>query len=139
MAGDGRPARRTEVGTMNVLLEYIDAWRRHDVNGVLATLTDGCGIVESYGPVYRGREGVEQWMRAWLGAGGSVDSWEVTWHGGTIDFLVAEWRFGSTWKGNSEAFAGASIAKLNGQKIAYLREYSTTAPLYDWAGSWRNT
>lgn len=124
---------------MNALLEYIDAWRRHDIDGVLGTVTDECEIIESYGPVYRGRERVEQWMRAWFGAGGSVDSWEVTWHGESSDFLVAEWRFGSTWRGDSETLDGASVARLNGQKIAYLREYSTTAPLYEWTGSWRDS
>lgn len=63
---------------MNALLDYIEAWRRHDVHGVLDTLAADCVIIECYGPVYRGRDRVEQWMRAWFGAGGSVDSWEVT-------------------------------------------------------------
>ena len=120
---------------MNALLEYIDAWRRHDVEGVLRTLADDCVITECYGPVYHGRDRVEQWMRAWLTAGGSVDSWEVTWHAGTSDFHVAEWRFGSTWQGDSETFEGASLARLNGEKITYLREYATTAPRYDWTGA----
>src|SRR5262245_54111747 len=92
--------------TMNALLDYIDAWRRHDIDRVLGTLDDDCVSSESYGPVYRGCERVDQWMRAWFGAGGSVESWDVTWHGGTSDFLVAEWRFGSTWKGDSETFDG---------------------------------
>jgi ketosteroid isomerase-like protein len=123
---------------VNALLEYIDGWRRHDIDAVLRTLADDCVITECYGPVYRGREVVDQWMRAWFGGGGSVDSWEVTWHGGTSEFVVAEWRFGSTWQGDSETFDGASVARLNGQKIAYLREYATTAPLYSWAGAWRD-
>jgi hypothetical protein len=78
---------------MNALLEYIDAWRRHDIAGALR---------------------VEQWMRTWFGACGSVGSWEVIWHAG-------------------------SMARLNGQKIAYLREYPTTAPLHDWMGAWRDS
>jgi ketosteroid isomerase-like protein len=122
---------------MSMLLDYIDGWRRHDVTAVLDTLTADCMITECYGPVYRGRARVEQWMRAWFGAGGTVDSWEVTWHGASSDFLVAEWRFGCTWQGDSEIFEGASAARLQGGKIAYLREYATTAPLYDWTGSWR--
>jgi len=63
---------------MNALVSYIDAWRRRDIKGVLDTLADDCVIIECYGPVYRGRPRVEQWMRAWFGAGGSVDSWEST-------------------------------------------------------------
>ena len=54
---------------------YIDAWRRHDVGAVLTTLTDDCVVIESYGPVYRGRPRVEQWMNAWFAAGGRVDAW----------------------------------------------------------------
>jgi ketosteroid isomerase-like protein len=122
---------------MNALLDYIDAWRRHDVDGVLGTLAADCVIIECYGPVYRGRERVGQWMSSWFGAGGSVDSWEVTWHAGSRDFLIAEWRFGCTWQGDSETFDGASVARVDGQKIAYPREYSTTAPLYEWTGRWR--
>lgn len=32
----------------------------------------------------------------------------------------------------------AAIARLEENKIAYLREYATTAPLYDWTGAWRD-
>ncbi|WP_394814506.1 YybH family protein [Streptomyces chisholmiae] len=53
----------------------MDAWRRHDTAAVLATLTDDCVITECYGPVYRGRRRVEEWMRAWFGAGRPVDGW----------------------------------------------------------------
>jgi hypothetical protein len=122
---------------MSELLDYIDGWRRHDVPAVLDTLAADCVIIECYGPVYRGPDRVEQWMRTWFGAGGTVDSWEVTWHGASNDLQVAEWRFGCTWQGDSDTFEGASIARLQGGKIAYLREYATTAPLYDWTGSWR--
>jgi hypothetical protein len=42
-------------------------------------------------------------------------------------------------KGQRKAatFEGASVARLRGDKISYLREYATTAPLYDWTGTWR--
>lgn len=123
---------------MDVLLAYIDAWRRHDVGAVLNTLAEDCLIIECYGPVYRGRCQVERWMRTWFGAGGTVDSWDVTWHAASQDLRIAEWRFGCTWRGDSESFDGATIARLCGPKIAYLREYATTAPLYDWPGAWRD-
>jgi hypothetical protein len=29
----------------------------------------------------------------------------------------------------------ATIARLEGEKIAYLRAYATTSPLYDWTGT----
>jgi ketosteroid isomerase-like protein len=119
------------------LSAYIDAWRRHDVTGVLATLTDDCVVIESYGPEYRGLARVEQWMRAWFAAGGSVDGWEVTMEAAAGDVLVAQWRFSCTWKGRSSAFDGITLARLDGPRIAYLREYATSSPLYDWTGEWR--
>lgn len=106
--------------------------------GVLAALTDDCVVIESYGPVYHGRQRVEQWMRAWFGAGGSVDDWEITWQSATGEVLTAEWVFSCTWQGRAATFEGATIARLEGERIAYLREYATTAPLYDWTGTWRD-
>ncbi|WP_405717514.1 nuclear transport factor 2 family protein [Streptomyces sp. NBC_01537] len=123
---------------MNQLHAYIDAWRRHDIGGVLATLTDDCVITECYGPVYRSRQRVEQWMRAWFGAGGSVDGWEITSQATAGEALVAEWIFSCTWQGEAATFQGATIARLEGEKIAYLREYATSASLYDWTGAWRD-
>lgn len=54
------PGRGAEAGQMNQLTDHFDAWRRHDIAGVLATLTDDCVIIECYGPTYRGRHRVEQ-------------------------------------------------------------------------------
>jgi ketosteroid isomerase-like protein len=122
---------------VNQLQAYIEAWRRHDVAEVLATLTADCVVIECYGPIYRGRQRVEQWMNAWLGAGGSVDGWEITSEATAGETLMAEWRFECTWKGEAAAFDGMTVARLQGGRIAYLREYATTAPLYDWTGTWR--
>jgi ketosteroid isomerase-like protein len=115
---------------------YIDAWTRHDIAGVLATLTEDCVVVESYGPVYRGTARVEQWMRAWFEAGGVVTGWDVTSHGMAGGLAVAEWTFACIWKGANAQFDGATVARLDGGRIRYLREYATTASLYDWTGTW---
>ncbi len=122
---------------MNQLTNYIDAWRRHDVAAVLETLTDDCVITECYGPVYRGKRRVEQWMRAWFDAGGTVNDWQITTNAVAGDVLTAEWLFSCTWRGTDATFEGATVARLAGGRIAYLREYATTAPLYDWTGTWR--
>jgi ketosteroid isomerase-like protein len=122
---------------MSQLHVYIEGWRRHDVAAVLGTLTDDCVIIESYGPVYRGRQRVGQWMHAWFDAGGSVDGWEITGYAAAGEVLMAEWRFHCTWQGKATTFEGATIARLHNGQIAYLREYTTTAPLYDWTGTWR--
>jgi len=76
-------------------------------------------------------------MRAWLDAGGSVDAWQITMQSPVGDVLIAEWVFSCTWQGKAATFEGATVARLTGEKIAYLREYTTTAPLYDWTGVWR--
>jgi len=121
---------------MDQLQAYIDGWRRHDIGAVLATLNDDCIITESYGPVYHGRERVEQWMTTWLAAG-SVDAWKVTSGAALNHVLLAEWVFSCTWRGEAATFEGATIARLRDGKISYLREYATTASLYDWTGAWR--
>jgi ketosteroid isomerase-like protein len=119
------------------LLTYIDAWERHDISGVLGTLTPDCVVIESYGPVYRGVDRVEEWMRAWFAAGGVVRRWNVTDHAVLGDLVVAEWTFACVWKGEDCLFDGATVARLSGGRIRHLREYATTAPLYDWTGTWR--
>ncbi len=123
---------------MNQLHAYVDGWRRHDIPAVLETLTDDCVVIELYGPVYRGTARVEQWMNAWFGAGGIVDAWEITSSASAGDTLVVEWRFECTWKGSLGAFDGSTIARLDRGRIGYLREYATTAGLYDWTGTWRD-
>jgi ketosteroid isomerase-like protein len=124
---------------VNALHAYIDAWRRHDIPGVLDTLTEDCVVIESYGPVYRGTDRVEQWMRAWFGAGGTVDGWEITGEASAGTTLLTEWVFSCTWQGSPATFDGATIATSvePGGRIRRLREYATTAPLYDWTGAWR--
>lgn len=128
---------RRSSGPTNQLHAYVDAWSRHDVSAVLATLTGDCVVIECNGPVYRGHARIEQWMRSWLDAGGSVDDWTITSSAAVGDTLVAEWTFSCTWKGAATTFDGATVARLEEHKIAYLREYATTAPLYDWTGTWR--
>jgi ketosteroid isomerase-like protein len=122
---------------MSKLHEYVTGWQRHDAAAVLATLADDCVIIECYGPVYRGKQRVEQWMRTWLDAGGSVTGWEITTHAAAGDTLIAEWLFSCVWHGKAATLEGATIARLTDEKISYLREYTTTAPRYDWTGTWR--
>ena len=110
---------------MNQLRAYIDGWRRHDIPAVLATLTDDCVVIEFYGPVYRGKQRVEEWMNAWFDLGGSVDGWEITSEVVADATLVAEWHFECTWKGDVGAFDGSTVARLEDGRISYLREYAT--------------
>lgn len=65
-------------GRMTPLLSCVAAWRAHDVDAIVATVAEDCQITECYGPVYLGRDRVEQWAKAWFGAGGMVNGWSVT-------------------------------------------------------------
>jgi ketosteroid isomerase-like protein len=123
-------------GAMQLIYAYFEGWREHDQAKILDTLDPDCVIVECYGPVYRGTARVAQWLNAWFGEGNRVDRWDITsllvGNGG----VAVEWRFACTWHGTRAEFEGASIARFKGDKIVYLREYQTTAPLYDWEGVW---
>jgi hypothetical protein len=39
--------------------------------------------------------------------------------------------------GEDRSFLGATVATARSCKIAELREYAVTAPLYTWEGDWR--
>jgi len=54
------------------------------------------------------------------------------------DTEAAKWHFECTWKGEPGAFDGSTVARLDHGRIVYLREYATSAPLYDWTGTWRD-
>jgi hypothetical protein len=66
-----------------------------------------------------------------------VHRWDITDHIVTGDREVAEWTFECTWRGDRSTFDGASVARVHSDLIAELREYQTSAPLYDWLGAWR--
>jgi SnoaL-like protein len=123
---------------VRLIESYVGGWRDGDRARILGTLEEGCVIVESYGPVYRGVERVGQWIDTWFGEGNTVDGWEVT------SFFVGgsraafEWRFECTYHGERAAFEGASVVEFSGGKIARLREYCTTGDLYEWEGEWRS-
>lgn len=122
---------------MSALTEYIEAWVANDADRIAAAVAEDCVITECYGPVYRGRAVVLRWAQAWLGAGGVVHRWEVVDHVAAGDREVAQWTFECTWDGVRTAFDGATVARISGGLVAELREYQTTAPLYDWDGAWR--
>lgn len=122
---------------MTVLTEYIDAWVAGDAARIAAAVAEDCVVTECYGPVYRGRARVREWAETWFGSGGIVHAWTVTDHFSTADREAAQWVFEYTWKGRRGAFEGATIARHAHGLIGELREYETSAPVYDWSGSWR--
>ncbi|BBY25645.1 nuclear transport factor 2 family protein [Mycobacterium stomatepiae] len=122
---------------MTVLAEYMDAWVAADPLRIVATVTDDCVITECYGPIYRGRNRVRDWAETWFETGGQVHSWRVTDVFSTDNDVAAQWVFDYTWNNKRRRFEGATIARLANGLIAELREYETSAELYEWTGSWR--
>lgn len=122
---------------MTLLERYIDGWRAHDVAAILATLTADCVVIESFGPIYRGHDWVARWVSTWLAENGCVIDWTVRDLRSSPEAETAEWTFHYTWRGEEQSFDGATIAKLRDGKLCYLREYATTAALYDWRGEWQ--
>ena len=122
---------------MTPLERYIDAWVKNDTTAITDAVVDDCVITECYGPVYRGRDRVRQWAEAWFGAGGVVHAWTITDRFGSADREAAQWRFDCTWQGHRDAFEGSTVATTRDGLITSLREYQTTASLYDWTGRWR--
>jgi ketosteroid isomerase-like protein len=122
----------------NPLLAYVDAWRRHDVDGVLAVLDEQCVVVEPQGAVMRGHEGVAQWLRGWLSAGGVVHEWTLTDVTVGEDVVTATWLLSCTWQGIEAEIVGRTVAHVRGGRITYLREYVESGPLGDWDGTWQD-
>lgn len=113
---------------------YMEGWKTADQAAILDTLDPQCVVIESYGPIYRGKEMVELWIASWLGPGNTVDRWDITSFSMADDVCFFEWVFACTFDGKPGGFEGASIAHFKHDKIFFLREYATTAPLYEWAG-----
>jgi len=122
---------------MSALTRYIDAWVKADVDAITAIVAADCVVTECYGPVYRGRDSVRRWAHQWFSVGGVVHRWEVTDLVIAGDREVAQWVFECTWMGNRSTFEGASVARIAADEVVELREYQTTAALYDWDGTWR--
>ena len=118
----------------SLIQRYVEGWRKADRDKILDTLAPDCVIVESHGPTYRGRAAIGQWIDTWFEAGGTVDRWEITSLAIAEDAAAFEWSFACTWLEKAYDFEGASIVRFKEGKIAGIREYCTTAPLYEWDG-----
>ena len=122
---------------MTPLEQYIAGWRAHDATAILATLSPDCVVIESFGPIYRGHDCVARWVLEWLAEDGQVIDWTVHHLETSTEGETAEWTFHYRWRGEEKNFDGATIAKLHNGKLSHLREYATTAALYEWRGEWR--
>ena len=121
---------------MTLLSTYLEAWGRGDVDGVLATLADGCVVVDQDGALLRGREHVASVMWQWLDDGWVVHRLEVSDETSDQDVLTAQWTAEVTWHGVRATVEGRSVAHVRDGAISYLRGY-TREPLGDWDGTWQ--
>jgi hypothetical protein len=121
----------------SLIEQYVEGWKRAQIDTVLDTLAEDCVVTESYGPIYRGREKVRLWLEKWLGEGNRVLQWDI--HSLVIeqDSAAFEWAFKCLWHGSESYFEGASVVQFKHNKIWSLREYATTAQPYEWEGIWK--
>lgn len=112
---------------------YISGWLKNDRDKILASLTDDCVIIESQGPVYRGKDIITQWIDDWFLRGGKVEKWDIT-NYYKIDNQTSafEWVFDCIYENSRHSIEGISLVKFQGDKIKCLREYRTVKPLFDW-------
>lgn len=121
----------------HLIRSYVEGWREGDAAKILGAVAPDCVVIESHGPTYRGKDRIRQWVETWFGAGGVVNSWEIRSLETTGEAGFFEWSFACTWQGERYEFEGASVIRLEEGGISYIREYTTTSPLYDWDGTWR--
>ena len=113
----------------------MEGWRDGDAAETLATVTEDRVITESHGLTYHGKDQVVRWVETWFG--GAVLAWEICSLEATHEAAFFEWAFACRWLGEEYEFEGASVVRFRDEKIVSIREYATTAPIYDWEGVWR--
>lgn len=122
---------------MSVLTGYFEAWVANDPDKIAECVSESCVITECDGPVYRGRERVREWAETWFAAGGIIHAWTVTDHFEAGNRESAQWVFECTWEGTRSSFEGSTVCTSANGLVESLREYQSTAELYDWTGTWR--
>ena len=116
----------------SIIETYVTGWLENNPEQILETLTPDCLIIESHGPTYRGRDVVEAWITSWYQEGNHIGRWEITSFFYVDGQAAFEWIFecGGDW--GDMLIEGVSIVRFEDDKIAYLREYRSTEPLFDW-------
>ena len=120
-----------------LIRRYVEGWRKGDAAMILGAVSEDCVVIEAHGPTYHGKDQIARWVDTWFDAGGEVLAWEIRSLEVLGDSGFFEWSFACAWLGERYDFEGASIVRFKESLISYLREYATTAPLYDWEGVWR--
>lgn len=115
----------------NLISNYITGWVENNPEKILESLTDDCVIVESHGPVYRGRQHVSGWLEGWIQGESKVTKWDM------LSFLYADglaafqWDFACRTRDVAYHFKGMSHVGFQDGKIAEIREYCMTNQPYE--------
>ncbi len=117
--------------TRDLVDTYVAGWRDGDRERILSVLTEDCEIIESHGPVYRGKDAVARWVDRWNADGSRVERWEVTSFSPLPGGAVFEWSFSCTVAGVRHELDGVSLVEVHGGRIATMREYRRTAPPFE--------
>lgn len=115
----------------NLIESYIEGWKTSDAIKILSPLAANCLIIESHGPIYHGKEMIQEWVLTWLKCH-KVKKWELTSFYSFNDIICCEWNFSYQGKEGQEEFKGITIARIEHEKIIWLKEYRMTAPPYPW-------
>ncbi|MBI2029782.1 nuclear transport factor 2 family protein [Candidatus Gottesmanbacteria bacterium] len=107
---------------------YVDGWKRNNLELIVSTLSQDCIIIESHGPMYKGVNEIKSWVKEWIEAGSYVTKWGITSFYFIKDIAFFEWNFKCLLSGNKHELDGISIVKFKNNKISYIREYRTTKP-----------
>jgi len=110
-----------------LIQEYVDGWKENNAKKILDVITPDCVIIESHGPVYRGKEKVAEWINDWIKNKSLVSKWDIaSFYEISPDKAAFEWVFECTVNGTRHSIDGVSIVFFKENKINYIREYRTT-------------
>ena len=114
--------------SQELLQAYSDAWNDHDINRIMAYMTDDClfepgGGPERYGTRFEGFEAVrERFIEVWTDI--PDVRFENALHFATGDYGCSEWTIvGTTRTGVSLELDGCDIFTLESGKIKSKRSY----------------
>lgn len=111
---------------------YISGWLESDKSKILSTLDKNCVIIESHGPRYKGTETIARWIENWFSEGGKVTDWSMGTYLESENDVAFLWSFKCDHLGKRYDIDGMSFATFKDGKIAFLKEFKISDPIFDW-------
>lgn len=128
-AGAGRvDAATTDADVLKMLDAFAAAWNRHDLDGLMACMTDDCVFDASAGPEVAGARhvGRDAVRRAFAAVFATFKDarWNEPRHFVAGDRAVSEWRFtGTAADGTKTEVNGCDVFTLRGARIVVKNSY----------------